>query len=378
MTAKSKVGRQGRAAARERDQNSIGSTRRRTGARLATAHDPSGMPEPPDLPMVALDEAGQTGEDLLNVEQPVFALAAVHLDADTARALVAPRLGGADELHFKRMRRSGPGRRHVVSLLEATEINPRTVRLSVMHKRYVVVAKLVDLLLEPAFHERGADFYAGGMAPEVADAMFVDGPRACGEEAWEALLSTFVAACRHPEPAQLLELLTALGVARARCQERGLLELLDLMPGTADELGVALASASAARRDVLEPLVATAVEQAGAWGERLGPFVFEHDESQALFAWAPRILTLVDPGTVESLRLSPTAAPPVLALTGMRPVKSHTSPAVQIADVVASASAYSLRQKLIGKGEEPFARDIARSGVMELIENAVWPRVQTL
>jgi len=38
--------------------------------------------------IITMDEAGNTGENLLDRDQPVFALAAVHMSAERAQALV--------------------------------------------------------------------------------------------------------------------------------------------------------------------------------------------------------------------------------------------------------------------------------------------------
>ena len=73
------------------------------------------------MPVVVMDEAGHTGENLLDSVQPVYALAAVQMDEATARAAVSDALGRAPEttteLKFSALRRSSAGRRNLLTLL---------------------------------------------------------------------------------------------------------------------------------------------------------------------------------------------------------------------------------------------------------------------
>lgn len=73
---------------------------------------------------VAFDESGNTGGNLLDGEQPVFALASVQLSNDEAAALVASLGTKQGELKFSSLRSSGPGRRKILTLLKAEVLSP--------------------------------------------------------------------------------------------------------------------------------------------------------------------------------------------------------------------------------------------------------------
>jgi hypothetical protein len=61
-------------------------------------------------PLVAFDESGHTGEDLLNDRQPIFALASVHLsDAQTDEALKLLYNRPGQEVKFKNLKKSEAG-----------------------------------------------------------------------------------------------------------------------------------------------------------------------------------------------------------------------------------------------------------------------------
>lgn len=61
-------------------------------------------------PTVHIDESGNSGQNLLDPNQPVFALAAVELADDDAERIAATLRGDSDEAHYTKMRRSGGGR----------------------------------------------------------------------------------------------------------------------------------------------------------------------------------------------------------------------------------------------------------------------------
>jgi len=68
-------------------------------------------------PIVAFDETGNTGDNLLDPDQPVFVLASVQLpDEDTVRVLGDP----AGEIKFAKLKRSRVGERRILSILNSS------------------------------------------------------------------------------------------------------------------------------------------------------------------------------------------------------------------------------------------------------------------
>lgn len=67
---------------------------------------------------VCFDESGNTGQDLLSSDQPVYVLASVAVAPDIAFELVRS-AAARSEFHFKQARRSSAGREQIVRLLSA-------------------------------------------------------------------------------------------------------------------------------------------------------------------------------------------------------------------------------------------------------------------
>lgn len=69
------------------------------------------------LPVVAFDEAGNTGQNFLDAAQPVFVLASVHMSSERATAFTSAAMPpGATEAKFSTMRGSNAGRKRVLAL----------------------------------------------------------------------------------------------------------------------------------------------------------------------------------------------------------------------------------------------------------------------
>src|SRR3954451_20063163 len=108
---------------------------------------------PVTTPVVVMDEAGHTGENLLDVDQPVYALAGLRMDVSTAEAAVSRALGRTQknvrELKFSSLRKSNVGRKNILAVLHDIKLTPDDAAIIVVHKPWMVAAKLVDELVEP-------------------------------------------------------------------------------------------------------------------------------------------------------------------------------------------------------------------------------------
>src|SRR3954454_10666933 len=98
------------------------------------------------MPVVVMDEAGHTGENLLDSDQPAYALAAVQMDEATATAAVSDALDRAPdtttELKFSALRRSSAGRKNLLTLLHDLGLAPDDAAIIVMHKPFMEATKL--------------------------------------------------------------------------------------------------------------------------------------------------------------------------------------------------------------------------------------------
>ena len=113
---------------------------------------------------IYLDESGFTGEDLFNEAQPIFVLASTVLADNESRRIQADIFGDvhARELKHSAMAKTAKGRSQVLNFVRALRMSKGTSATYVLHKKFCLLAKLVDLYLEAAMHQTGFDLYKGG------------------------------------------------------------------------------------------------------------------------------------------------------------------------------------------------------------------------
>jgi hypothetical protein len=180
--------------------------------------------------ILAMDESGNTGQNLIDPAQPVFALAALAIDAERATAAVALAIApGQREIKFSDLRHREGGRQRIAAALDLLSLRANEAAISIAHKPFMAAAKLVDELIEPQMLARGLQmaWYASGEAAGMVDVVYDRGPRL--GEVYAELVSSFVTMLRRYRPATRDAYLSALLRARLASTEPELHGILNLM-----------------------------------------------------------------------------------------------------------------------------------------------------
>jgi hypothetical protein len=110
-----------------------------------------------------LDEAGYTGPDLIDAEQPVFTLASTNIGEAEARSLLESCFGKRQaELKFFRLIKSKRGQSQVVDFVRALDLSRGNCAFYSYHKQFLLLAFLIDFWLEPMMREDGVNLYERG------------------------------------------------------------------------------------------------------------------------------------------------------------------------------------------------------------------------
>jgi len=322
-------------------------------------------------PLVAFDEAGNTGQALLDPQQPVFVLASVHVSEGRAQELIAPLVPkGAREAKFSG-RRGTLWERAVLALFDEPEITNAQVKLSVYHKSFLATTKIVDLLIEQLLHQSGFDLYenAGNLA--LANVLHLCTPAFCGVAPFEELQRRFVEMVREKAPETI----------RAFYRQVARLRKLNTEDDFDDKLGLLAATAAIAHDafpagdiTAIDPALPAFVDLAGQWTAELGcPFDVAHDPSKPMSREQESVellMTEAEPPRNFARNGPPTMLP--LRATGIRFVESHSLPQIQLADIVAGAAARVMRGRARGKLDD-FAQRIIATRFGQLGYVPIWP-----
>ena len=326
-----------------------------------------------------MDEAGNTGENLLDATQPVYALAAIRADTQTHAAITAALARTQmPELKFHRLRNSSAGRRIILELLGEVEPRPDTAAVMVVHKPWMLAAKLVDEVIEPRMLAKGVQmaWYKTGSARRMAHAVFALAPGALGE-VYSELQATFVALLRDYSEARAEAFLKALRRAKIVCVNEEMHALLSVMIDTPAEVREEFAT----RRDALDPSLTALFGQAGHWSSFLAePFEVVHDESNTVRRWARQLEEMIlargmtgEPPRPETLVAGEIVIPLPTMLQSITFATSEHDERVQLADVLAGCSAHLFAARTGAKPSDRFARDLERAGVGGLSFSVVGP-----
>jgi hypothetical protein len=322
------------------------------------------------MKLVGFDESGNTGEDLLNEQQPVYVLASVQVAEDDASSLLNPE---TRELHLSRAKRSGAGRRSILEILSSDLLSDDNVKVYVVHKSYMITGKLVDVLLEPVIREDGIDLYVDGSNVAITNLLHAVWP-AFSPSGFEGLQASFVKMLRQHNKESMKDFFESVEVlGRATNHEPEFaFKALELSKGyAADEI-------EGLQNGTLSPELDPALTCLNAliqdWGGELGPFGVVHDESRHLTSWETMLRQWwrdTTPIEVRTWRGETLRYPANVA--GLTFVNSQDSPLVQLADVVAGAVSSVVMSNLGPVMDERFTESLKDAGVLRWIVQTLWP-----
>ena len=158
---------------------------------------------------VYFDEAGFTGNNLLDPNQPIFVFASIAMDEELASELRNETLSrshtNAQELKWSSLRGSERGRKAISWLLSESSEYSRVITAD---KVYALAGKFFEYIFEPALSERNSLFYAIGFHKYVATLLYLS-YRATDPHVARTLTG-FVEMMKNVAPSQLDSVLSPL------------------------------------------------------------------------------------------------------------------------------------------------------------------------
>lgn len=293
---------------------------------------------------VFFDESGYTGRALLDPVQPHLVVASSIIGETDAEAILReafPSYQG-EEFKFQNIWKRPNSR---VRLPEfARIVGSRAQDLFFWHidKRFCVLTKLVDHLLEPLAYERGFDFYQDAYAHRFSNYIYVGLKHIGAPGLYEAVTDAYYAFAIDPTEERLASLRRSLTLMANSTPDE-----LEFFFGSALE-GVRTFhehSDIATFRDTLETQVTSILASVSYWThKRPGPLNVRHDQSASFFKDGSLWKAIASPKAPAHLH--PTAnGPPTtfpLPVVSTTPVDSKTSYAIQLCDLAAGLTAKML------------------------------------
>lgn len=276
------------------------------------------------------------------------------------------------EVHFSKLKRRKSGQDAILRLLKDPLIAEGNVKLSVIHKPFMVTSKIVDILIEHMAYEEGIDLYKNGGNLALSNMLYFCLPSLCEPSLVQDMYRKFIEMIRQREGASIYAFYNAVLELRSNCTNGDFQRSIDLIGATVQYVDDALESVD---RFALDPLIPALFVQYVEWGNDY-PEGFDaiHDESKTLSENKEVFKDLMSKAS-EAMEVGYDRRKFELPLRGrsLSFATSHTHPQLQVADVMASAVSYWADGVFRGEEDDDFFVELDKLNLRKLIVSSIWP-----
>ncbi len=324
------------------------------------------------MTIIYCDESGNSGERLIDGDQPFFILASNDYGAAEAQALLEHvRSAQAAEPKFKTLKKSPDGIRRMTHFLADPRLNRFRVIVNVFHKRFMVVTKLVDLVAETLAHNMGFDLYQRGANIAMANVLYCCMPVFCGKEPTDRFLQSFVDLIRYRTDAHARAYFAA-GTMMVDSSSDDDFKT-DLYPFTDPRFFDSWFDVVG--KMTLEPAIPALFQHINEWGKRKNSrFRVVHDRSKPVLASQGDFQSMMALTGEQSQQIGYDRRKlhfPLRA-TSLEQGDSSLLPQIQVADLCAGALNHFLKCQVDGRLDD-LATAVRDVGCIEWVIDAVAP-----
>ncbi|HTE39787.1 MAG TPA: DUF3800 domain-containing protein [Steroidobacteraceae bacterium] len=291
------------------------------------------------------DESGNTGLDLLNKDQSVFALASVCFDHNSAAALLEPLLSqGQQEVKYSKLKRTNRGREALDRFFSSDALTPVKCKFTAVDKRFYLITHLVDKLIEPTLHENDINLYSRDAHVGLVNVWYFAGQTIFPNGHWMKVLDAFLSAIRRRNTTAFAEFDAALTRAAHETppQDRDFSTGLLLSRGRLREfVGVY------ERNEVFDPACDSFIALTHKWMENDSSlFRVTHDQSKPMKRNEDFLRVLMTPVSSRVIGYGDRRVELPLRIQNLTFANSLHVPQLQIADLIAGAATDLLNSRM--------------------------------
>ena len=122
---------------------------------------------------VYFDEAGNSGQNLLDKEQPIYIVVSHNFSYEETKRLLEPLKMGSNEIHFNKIKKYPKYQKPIETILNNPLINYNRVKIAYYNKKFALCAHLVDQLVETAFYHNNLPYYEKGLNIVYAQSLYL-------------------------------------------------------------------------------------------------------------------------------------------------------------------------------------------------------------
>ncbi len=291
------------------------------------------------------DESGYSGENLLDSEQPFFTFASNNFEDDEAKDLITIVSSQAPEAKFSNLKKTPSGINKLLRFFSDPRLNNNRVIISCYDKKFFVISKLVDLVIEPCLHIIGENLYKGANNRILAHLLYYSFVNLHNEELITSFFNTFIKFIQIPTLENWKLYQDTGDIIVRHSKDKGFNDIIHILT---EPRFIKIWYSKEELHQTFDPLVPAIFENMAHWGERLDAcFDVFTDDSNAL----------KEAHSMLSEFLYKDGVPPSYIGAGDRKIKfplmaqsinyadSQSFPQIQIADLCAGLYNYFYKHK---------------------------------
>ncbi|WP_335989768.1 DUF3800 domain-containing protein [Acinetobacter bereziniae] len=325
---------------------------------------------------IYLDEAGNTGHDLLNIDQPVFVLAANIFNDDEALELLKILDSKGVEAKFSNLKKTKKGRNKIKKFMEQVVIQKEKVKTVIVHKKYMGLGKIFDILVEPIYFRMGVNFNENMRNVCTVNMHWYLITTFYGEENLNELISKFLVLIRSKSDSSINEFYRT--VEFIKKNPININNVLDFNEIIASQKFVK-ESIEIVDKTHIDPVQTGLFTQATLWGKDLSEnFTFIHDESNTLESSLENFNKYTDSKSIPTvIGTGERAYELPLKVETVSLEKSHLFPQIQVSDIIAGALAHIANCRAFTENkDDQLSIDLISIGIEQLMTHSVWPETK--
>lgn len=323
---------------------------------------------------IYLDESGNTGSNLTDINQPVFTLASCSFsekEANILSGLVASQ--SEHEIHFKRLKRRRAGQDGIIRLMKSALINSDNIKVNLFHKKFMITSKIVDLLIEHMLHIHGVDLYVNGQNIALSNMLYYCFEAYCDQVKVTDMYSKFVVMIKEQTSESINEFYSSVLEVKESSSGESFKSSIDQILETKNYIDSAL---NGLDKTSLDPAIPAFFAQCIQWAQSYPKgFHLIHDDSQTLEQQKVLFGQFMDL-TQETVEYGYDRRKFGLPLKGksLKFESSHNHLQLQIADIITSSFNHWASGALKGETEEYLFVELNKLNFDRFIgHNKIWP-----
>ena len=310
--------------------------------------------------VIAFDEAGNTGPDLLNEQQRIYALSSVNFTDEEADELINIFTTKSSELHFVKLRKKND--QQIIKFLNHDLISNSKIKYSLSEKRFALICRMVDYLIEPVYFALGVNLYQNGAHLAIANLIYIFSRTVNYEEKITKMLEFFQDMMRLKTDVSIKEFYDHIKSIKTGLLNNPAFHALYLSQAIIKSILEKLNKYS------IDPAYPAIMSLANLWYYELNSkFEIIHDESKQVKYWKEQIEFFSNDSLLNKAELPTITGKKVtfpMQISAINLVDSKMNKKVQVADIIGSSLAYALNKVNMGDTDD-FTKEILKSKINE-------------